>query len=276
MFITHSFIVLCASLLAQGAIVAPSGFAAPPAAMTPASAPTAALDGALPQPFSTEGPFDGDADRHPAPNPLPVPLPAPIFPPACPGPGTGSGSGGNTGSGTSSSQVIIVVHTITTASDSLNTALSGLTTSLQLADVTSISKVLIQGFTTIVANLAKAVATFPFTPPFGSSVSGTVVDALIGFVRVHQALLATVIGKHSIFAQFGLTAPIAAVLRTVEAGVDTFAFQLINLIPDKRNTVQAQINSLDLTLKTSINTYTQICFPSKGYPQTKPTCVKVN
>lgn len=39
-------------------------------------------------------------------------------------------------------------------------------------------------------------------------------------MRVHQALLATIIGKHSIFAQFGLTAPIVAVLRTLESGVD--------------------------------------------------------
>ena len=40
------------------------------------------------------------------------------------------------------------------------------------------------------------------------------------FVGVHQNLLSTVIGKHGIFAQFGVTAPIAAVLRTLEAGID--------------------------------------------------------
>ena len=40
------------------------------------------------------------------------------------------------------------------------------------------------------------------------------------FVNVHQLLLSTVIGQHSIFAQFALTAPIAAVLRTLEAGID--------------------------------------------------------
>jgi len=37
---------------------------------------------------------------------------------------------------------------------------------------------------------------------------------------IHQAVLATVIGKHSIFAQFGVTAPIAAILRLLEAGID--------------------------------------------------------
>jgi hypothetical protein len=40
------------------------------------------------------------------------------------------------------------------------------------------------------------------------------------FVRVHQQLLATVIGKHGIFAQFGVTAPIAAILQSLEAAID--------------------------------------------------------
>ena len=36
----------------------------------------------------------------------------------------------------------------------------------------------------------------------------------------YQALLSTVIGKHGIFAQFGITAPITAVFRTLEAHID--------------------------------------------------------
>ena len=39
-------------------------------------------------------------------------------------------------------------------------------------------------------------------------------------MTVHQALLSTVIDKQTIFAQFGHTAPIAAILRTLEAGID--------------------------------------------------------
>ena len=39
-------------------------------------------------------------------------------------------------------------------------------------------------------------------------------------MTVNQALLSTVIDKHTIFAQFGDTAPIAAILRTLEASID--------------------------------------------------------
>ena len=45
------------------------------------------------------------------------------------------------------------------------------------------------------------------------------------FVKVHQLLLSTVIGKHSIFAQFGVTAPIAAILRSLEAGIDVITLK---------------------------------------------------
>ena len=38
-------------------------------------------------------------------------------------------------------------------------------------------------------------------------------------------LLATVIGKHGIFAQFALTAPVAAVLRTLEATIDVSSIE---------------------------------------------------
>ena len=45
---------------------------------------------------------------------------------------------------------------------------------------------------------------------------------------VHQALLSTVIGKHSIFAQFGLTAPILVVLRSLEAIIDVSFWYFIH------------------------------------------------
>jgi flagellar motor component MotA len=46
------------------------------------------------------------------------------------------------------------------------------------------------------------------------------------FVLVHQALLATVIGKHGIFAQYLLTAPIASALRNLEAIIDVSSLSI--------------------------------------------------
>jgi len=47
------------------------------------------------------------------------------------------------------------------------------------------------------------------------------------FVTVHQNLLSVVIGKHGPLAQFGVTAPVAAVLRTLEGGIDVSTFFLV-------------------------------------------------
>ncbi len=75
------------------------------------------------------------------------------------------------------------------------------------------------------------------------------------FVRVHQVLLNTVIGKHGILARTPFTAPIAAVLRTVEAGVDELAFGLIDLIPTCAARATQDKQALDQSLELSIQVY---------------------
>jgi hypothetical protein len=111
-------------------------------------------------------------------------------------------------------------------------------------------------------------------------------------VEVHQALLATVIGKHAIFAQFAVTAPIAAVLRTLEAIIDvclhlfmpcmrftdgspvqSFAFAMIDLIPCGAGSVTNDKNGLDTSVENSITLYTEVCIPSLLYPAVLPVCV---
>ena len=104
-------------------------------------------------------------------------------------------------------------------------------------------------------------------------------------------LLATVIGKHSIFAQFAVTAPIAAVLRSLEATIDvspiesqcapysntvlyqSFAFAMIDLIPTQTPAVHTDQNTLDDAVGNTISTYNQFCTPSPFYPRQLPTCV---
>lgn len=45
-------------------------------------------------------------------------------------------------------------------------------------------------------------------------------SAFRDFVRIHQALLSTVIGKHGVLAQVSFTQPIAEVLATLEGVID--------------------------------------------------------
>lgn len=113
-------------------------------------------------------------------------------------------------------------------------------------------------------------------------------------MEVHQDLLATVIGKHGIFAQFALTAPIAAVLETLEATIDvsavgkrlawkimltfcvllqSFAFSLIDLIPTRQSDVTSGQDQLDTAVTNTINLYEQICIPSLLFPTIMPICI---
>ena len=75
------------------------------------------------------------------------------------------------------------------------------------------------------------------------------------FVVVHQQLLATVIGKSSIFANTPFTAPMAAVLRAIEGGVDTLAYSLINTVPTCAADATKNKESLDVSLDQSIRAY---------------------
>lgn len=72
---------------------------------------------------------------------------------------------------------------------------------------------------------------------------------------VHQDLLSTVIGKHGLLSLTPFTQPIAAVLRSLESGVDTIAFGIIDSVPTCAQDATQNKNSLDSTLGDAIDTY---------------------
>ncbi|KAM3535570.1 hypothetical protein MY4038_001255 [Beauveria bassiana] len=82
-------------------------------------------------------------------------------------------------------------------------------------------------------------------PPYTETNQQLICDALATFVQVHIALLSTVIGKSGLLSYKPLTAPIGAVLRTLEGVVDTLAFGIIALIPFCADDTQQRIDSLD-------------------------------
>ncbi|EPQ53676.1 hypothetical protein GLOTRDRAFT_94857 [Gloeophyllum trabeum ATCC 11539] len=111
----------------------------------------------------------------------------------------------------------------------------------------------------IVSTVTSAVSSISVSDPkpFTEEVSTEVVEVLTEFVKVHQALLQTIIGKHGLLARFAFATPVRLALVAIEKVVDSFAFAIINLIPtgSKKSEAQRQIASLDVTLKASIKTY---------------------
>ncbi|KAI0713618.1 hypothetical protein C8Q76DRAFT_693476 [Earliella scabrosa] len=95
----------------------------------------------------------------------------------------------------------------------------------------------------------------PNMPAISDADATPIVDVLVTFVEVHQALLSVIIGKHGLFERFGVTAPVAGALRGLEGIVDLFAFGLIAVIPTKAPEAQAQFDSLSVTFTQTINTY---------------------
>ncbi|TBU28508.1 hypothetical protein BD311DRAFT_806953 [Dichomitus squalens] len=152
----------------------------------------------------------------------------------------------------SSDVVISAIQTFTNVSSSLATTVNDL----------SVVNFAIDGFEIVtgLGNITTAVTSFnaefsSSTPAYPDDVAIEVVDVLTTFVEVHQQLLEIIIGKHSLAAQFFLTAPIAVALEALEAVVDTFAFGVIALIPTEEGPALAQVTALNVTFTQTITTY---------------------
>ncbi|KAJ6477217.1 hypothetical protein DFH09DRAFT_1379429 [Mycena vulgaris] len=172
--------------------------------------------------------------------------------------------------------VVTNIGIVTTVSRDINTVVSTLSTSTTGPDVVTMGNTLVGQFNVIISNLTADTTAMKATPPFTAKADcDAIVLALDTFVKVHQDLLATVFGKHSILAEFAVTAPVAAVLQTLEGIIDTFAFAMIDLIPCGTDSVTNGKNGLDASVEKTIKLYQQICvpFPPPLYPTLMPLCV---
>ncbi|KAJ7330827.1 hypothetical protein DFH08DRAFT_708551 [Mycena albidolilacea] len=173
-------------------------------------------------------------------------------------------------------QVVGNINIVTSVSGNINSVLGGLSTTPTPSQAQTISQTVVTGFQTIINDLAGDVTAMQATPPFSDG-ADLIVAALTDVIehdnQFFNALLSTVIGKHTIFAQFGLTGPITAVLRSLEASIDSFAFALIAMIPTKQADVTTDKNMLDGSVDNTISLYQQLCVPSPLYPTIPPICV---
>jgi len=117
---------------------------------------------------------------------------------------------------------------------------------------------IVVGFSQIVTTVTNDIQAMAGTPPFSvRSDEQSILDAFTTFVEVHQELLNILIGKSGILNDLPLVGPpVAQVLRSLEAVVDTIAFNLIDMVPDVAAPFTSQKNSLDVTIGQAITAYT--------------------
>ncbi|KAF7343079.1 hypothetical protein MVEN_01738300 [Mycena venus] len=170
-------------------------------------------------------------------------------------------------------QIVAAINLVTNISQNSNDVLTPLSTSTAGDQVQVTSQTLVNNINMIISNIAADVTAIEATLPFPPEVpGGAIVAALDNFVAVHQAFLATVTGKHSIFAQFQVTAPIAAILRSLEATIDSLGSALINVILDEVDAISANQAKLDVAVGNTLTTYEETCVPSPLYPIVLPVC----
>ena len=116
---------------------------------------------------------------------------------------------------------------------------------------------LIAGFVDLVATATTAIAQMQGMAPVPAGApSDAIFDAFREFVRVHQVLLNILIGKAGLFTVVPIIGqPVAAVLRQVEAIVDTIAFGLIDKVESRSQDLQNQAGSLGMTIDTAISSF---------------------
>ncbi|KAK6345964.1 hypothetical protein TWF730_010302 [Orbilia blumenaviensis] len=114
---------------------------------------------------------------------------------------------------------------------------------------------IISGFTDIIQTTTTAIAQMQGTEKVTvEDDRQAIAKAFREFVRVHQVLLNTLIGKAGLFNTVPVVGqPVASVLRQLEAVVDTIAFGLIDIV--ESDDMKAQADSLSGTITIAIDSY---------------------
>ncbi|KAF8258933.1 hypothetical protein EI94DRAFT_1814282 [Lactarius quietus] len=172
-------------------------------------------------------------------------------------------------------EVVTNINDVTTISGVAASTLSSISPQSSPDDISEAAQTLASNFKTIINDVAGDTTAMESTPQFTDcSATAAIVTSLSDFVTVHQNLLSVVIGKHGIMAQFGLTAPIATVLKSLEATIDSFANAMIAMLPTCNTaSVQTDQSNLDGSVGNAISTYEQFCIPSPLYPTIQPICL---
>jgi len=165
--------------------------------------------------------------------------------------------------GLAASDVVDALNTLTTKSQSCQGPANQITIVNIALAVSGQGPVpaVIYRLSDIVTTLGSVIGSLAGTQPFTvKSDEDAIVTALTTFVQVHQALLNILIGKAGLVPNLlpFVGPPLAAVLRNLESVVDTFAFELIDLVPDNAPAATTQKDSLDVTIIKAVNAWSGV------------------
>lgn len=171
------------------------------------------------------------------------------------------------------SQIVTDINAVASMAASLNSQLSTLAPTSSASNVAAVAQSTTLGLNTMSNDLAADAVTLSGCPALGSADSATVADAFGDLAGPTNQMLSTLIGKHLVFAQFGVAAPISSALRSLEGSFDSEAFALLAVAPTQRDTITNAQNTVDASLGDAITVYEQLCIPSPLYPAIQPVCV---
>jgi hypothetical protein len=170
------------------------------------------------------------------------------------------------------SEIVTDINVISSAAGSLNSQLGALTPNSSPNDVQSAAQSTATGLSTMNNDFNGDTNVLAGCSGLGSADSQTVANAFDGLASATQQMLSTLTGDHSIFAQYSVTAPIAASLRALEVTLDSYTVALITVAPSQQDAITNDQNSVDKSLGSVIGVYEEICVPSPLYPNIQPIC----
>ncbi|KDQ60087.1 hypothetical protein JAAARDRAFT_32470 [Jaapia argillacea MUCL 33604] len=151
--------------------------------------------------------------------------------------------------------VITQIQAITTTSGNLNSLCNTLSITNIFTVGPQIGITLQSIVTSVITTTTQIVQMGPSPAPYPDAIAVQIVSVLTNFVKVHQLLLSTLIGKEGFLVQFPFVAPIRLALVAIEKCVDAFAMALIKLIPTQSAAAGTQITMLKGSLTVAIAKY---------------------
>jgi hypothetical protein len=171
------------------------------------------------------------------------------------------------------SRIVTDINVITSVAGGLNSRLGALTPNSRPGDVLAVAQSTAMDLNTMSRDFSADSTVLGGCPALGSSDSQTVASAFDSLAAATNQAINTLVRDHAIFAQYGVTAPVAGSLRTLEATLDSYTSALLAVAPSQQRAITDDQGSVDVSLGNAITVYEQICIPSPLYPTLQPICV---
>ncbi|KAM0273270.1 hypothetical protein ACHAQH_008339 [Verticillium albo-atrum] len=123
--------------------------------------------------------------------------------------------------------------------------------------VTAVPRVILnfKNIATTVASKILMLGNVQMEEDFPESGQNQICGAFRNFVKIHQNLLNTIIGRSGFLARTPFGAPIAAILRVLEGGVDRLALSIIGFVPACAEGAMQDKMALDQTFSVAIGRF---------------------